>query len=909
MVACGRGDPASVVAEADRLLATGEYSEANVLLKKLVQEFPQDAAARARLAMIAMASGDFEAADSELARVDRSALRDAISLKARYQVDLVLGRYADVARNLAESQTVLDTHDRLVLLGHAQRGLGDRAAAVESYRGAAQSRGDSAEPVVGMSEVFVANGDFDKASETLDEFLKRQPKDPDALVARARSYALAGDFARAGAAFANAAANAGPAWPPAKRWSAKYQEGEAHLRRNDIAAAKLTLQELDKAVPGIAATRMLAARIALTEHRFADGIDELQRLSLAAPGNDTIEMLLAQAQLAGGSREQGALTLERLVSRSPRNAEAVKLLARVRLEQRRPDRALDLLQALPAEKVAADADFVALVSAARLQLGRPEEAIDALQEALANNPQNRAARLQLAAAQLGRSDPRAALKLLDELPPDVAVSQQTQLRTLALVASGDKERLEAWVKSLEGREAPGPDALAAAADVLVAVGRQDLARRVGARLAAVAGTNASLLMRVASIAAGERDWVEAEAALKKAVDADPRNVEVRVAIAQVALARGDKARAVSVLDEARRLDPSALAPHLLRAELYARDGNFERANSALDELMRVRPRDGVAAAAAGTLMLNAGRADESVARWTVAVEQQASAANLLGLARAQIALRQVDRARESLLRAAAARPDWATPVAMLTDLDVGVRRFDEALRRAGVFARKYPQSADALRTHGVALLAVSRASEAEAVFRKAYEISPSSALAVAQYRAMALQGIPRSQAPLIAWLARSPDDLATRALLAESYMLSGERTRAIAEYEDLLRRADDNVLALNNLAWLYAERGAFERAERLATRAFDLAPNATAVQDTLGWILVRQNKANEALPLLEKAATAAPNDPAIQYHFAAALARTGAADRARNVVQRALASEVGFDARGDAERLLGELRR
>jgi predicted Zn-dependent protease len=81
------------------------------------------------------------------------------------------------------------------------------------------------------------------------------------------------------------------------------------------------------------------------------------------------------------------------------------------------------------------------------------------------------------------------------------------------------------------------------------------------------------------------------------------------------------------------------------------------------------------------------------------------------------------------------------------------------------------------------------------------------------------------------------------------------------------------------------------------------------VQDTLGWILFKRDKTNEALPLLQKAAGTATEDPTIQYHYAAASARSGDRERALEVVQRALAIQVPFDQRGDAERLLAELRK
>ncbi len=438
LVACSAGDPASVIAKADAEIAAGKYGEANVMLKKLVQDFPDNAGARARLAAIAVNQGDYQAAEAELSRVERSALPDAASQRTRLQVDIGLARYREVLQALDDPALKMAAADAMLLRGQAQRGLGQRAEAIDSYRRALSDKPDMSDAVVGIAEVQLADDDVTAATRTLDEYLGRQPNDPDALVARGKIYGRKGEFANAAASFAKAVANAPASWPPSRRWSAKYQQAEAHLRRNDVAGAKAVYEELNKAVPGIAATRLLAARIALLERRFNDGIEELQRLSQGAPGNDSIELLLAQAQFAGGSREQGVTTLERLVARNAKNLDAVKLLARVRLEQGRPDRALELVDAVSADN-RLDPDLVSLGGAARLQMGQPKEAIAALERAIASDPTNQGAKLQLAAAKLSQRNAEGALALLDELPDDVLATQQDRLRLLALISEGKRE--------------------------------------------------------------------------------------------------------------------------------------------------------------------------------------------------------------------------------------------------------------------------------------------------------------------------------------------------------------------------------------------------------------------------------------------------------------------------------------
>jgi putative PEP-CTERM system TPR-repeat lipoprotein len=905
LAGCGSSRPADVIAKADALIADGKLGEANVALKDLVQDDPSNAAARARLAAIALANGDFDAADAELGRVERSRLQDAESQRVGWDVDLAFARYQEVLDGLDRS-SALDDPTRQLLRGHALRGLGRRNEAAESYQVARQARPAWADPVVGLAELDVANGELSAAATRLDAFLEAHSTDPDALVARAKVHAQRGEFAEAAAAFARAVANAPPGWPPSRRWSAKYQQAEAHLRRNDIASAKGVYDELNKSVPGIAATRLLAARIALLEKRFDDGIEELQRLAQGSADNAAISLLLAQAQFAGGSREQGLTTLERLVARSPQNLDAVKLLARFRVEQGRPDRAIELLDALGPE-AGNDPEIVALVSASRLQQGQPEQAIAALERVVTANPGNQAALLQLAAAKFSQGDTAGTLALLDRVPGAARGSQQARLRLLALLAQGKRADIEAAISQLAAQEPADVQSLAAAVDILVATGRQDLARRIATRLSQVAPQDPFMLLRVAQVAAIDRDWAAAESTLSRAIMVAPRNIDARVALAQVASARGDEARALAILEEARRTDPGAIAPQLLSAAAYFRRGNRSKGEAAITELLANAPQDGVAASAAGTMLASIGEVAGSVSRLKLAVDQRPSAENWLQLAAAQTLSKDLRGAHESLLRAVAARPDWSAAVAALVANEITSGDRDQAVRRASEFARQFSQSGDAQRLYGEALLAAGRADEAVTVTRRAFEIAPSSALAISHFRARQRAGVARPEATLIEWLARSPNDIAARALLAEAHMLAGSRSRAIDEYEDILARASSNLLALNNLAWLHLENGDLARAEQLGRKALELAPTSSAVLDTVGWILLKRNKTPEALSMLERAAIGAAGDPAIQYHYAAVLAASGQATKAKEVLRRTLESNVAFDKRAEAERLLRDL--
>jgi tetratricopeptide (TPR) repeat protein len=162
---------------------------------------------------------------------------------------------------------------------------------------------------------------------------------------------------------------------------------------------------------------------------------------------------------------------------------------------------------------------------------------------------------------------------------------------------------------------------------------------------------------------------------------------------------------------------------------------------------------------------------------------------------------------------------------------------------------------------------------------------------------------------LNARLKADPKDIAIRSRLASLYLEQKKYDDAIAEYTRVVAEPPANAAALNNLAWLYQQKGDLAKARGLAERAFGAAPQAAQIDDTLGWILVAQGEADKALTYLSAASLSAPQNPDIQYHLAVALNRLGRTADAQAMLETLLGSGVTFSGRGEAEKLLQQLKR
>ena len=69
----------------------------------------------------------------------------------------------------------------------------------------------------------------------------------------------------------------------------------------------------------------------------------------------------------------------------------------------------------------------------------------------------------------------------------------------------------------------------------------------------------------------------------------------------------------------------------------------------------------------------------------------------------------------------------------------------------------------------------------------------------------------------------------------------------------LMKQFPNNVLVLNNVAWLSMEQGALDEALSFSERAYAVAPKVVNVIDTYAMILLKHDKKSEALNHLAKA--------------------------------------------------------
>jgi len=239
---------------------------------------------------------------------------------------------------------------------------------------------------------------------------------------------------------------------------------------------------------------------------------------------------------------------------------------------------------------------------------------------------------------------------------------------------------------------------------------------------------------------------------------------------------------------------------------------------------------------------------------------------------------------------------------------IKLKRNQEALELADKIDKQFPKLVLGKLLKGDVYLVEKQLDKAIDVYQQAYKIQPNDRVLITLADLMIAQKKqPEAINLLNSALEKDKKNLSIHFKLATIYQQQNDLKQAEAHYDAMLTEQADNVLALNNLAFLYFQKND-PRALDLAKRAYEKAPESAAVLDTYGYILIKQGQPKEGLPILEKAATLAPKANDIQFHLAEAYVANDNSAKAIAILEPIVKAEQDFSEKKSAVSLLEKLK-
>lgn len=654
----------------------------------------------------------------------------------------------------------------------------------------------------------------------------------------------------------------------------KYSRGILELRNSNFKAANEALLQFLRVAPDYPPAQLASALANLGLGNIEQSMKMAQLVLSTQPDNLIAARVVASSQLKTGEAKNALATLEPLLKSRPDDPQLLSLMGEAYFQVKDYKRSLDVLNQA-AQRSPSDEVLINRQAATLLALGQTDQALAELQRATVMTGQATQSDLALITLSLQQKQFDKALRAVDALEKKLPNSPIAHhLRAVALIGQND---LAAARKSLDKAVSIEPRFYPA----VVNLARLDLAEN------------------------------KPDSAIKRLDDflaKEPDNLQAMLARAELALINHQEKEYVVLLEKASKAHPKALQPNVLLSRYYLLKKDNTLALVAAKEAVRNNPDDYQALNLLAVTQMATRDARSGVETYKKLVQKAANSAEAhLGLGVALSAAGRFSESRDSLNRAIAINPNLVDALDAFTRLEIRAKNYGTAMQWAKKIQTSQAGSPLGYDREGDILMIQKKYDLASKAYQLAQTRTPSTQGVIKLHAAMVGMGnLKAAQGILESWVKSHPDDITARHYVASKAVQSGDKDVAVAQYEEILRRKPNDVMALNNLASLYQKRKN-PRALVLAETANQQHPDNYIIQDTMGWILVEQGQLKKGLELLAKAAGTASNNPTIQFHYASALIRDGNKALAREVLRKAIASQTKFPEAAEAKILVESL--
>ena len=708
---------------------------------------------------------------------------------------------------------------------------------------------------------------------------------------RGSDLLAAGDYSRALIEFKNAA-KAGP-----RDAEPYYQIGLTYLYSGDYRSAIDSFRRCLDLNPGHAGARLKTAELMTTSAQpetLGKAAAQLRELLDLSPQNMDATDALAMAEWRLGNRQAAIERLQQALKDFPSDLSPAVMLARMKLSGNDLPGAEEVLRNLAAGAPQSSEAALAL-GELYLVTGQLSRAEPEILRAIRLKAGNGQALLALAAIQTATNRWDAAedtYRRISGLPE----KQYRPLHALFLLQRGKQEQGIAELRELARQSPADRAARTRLAEALLGTGRTAEAELL---LAAALKRNPkdtdALIERAALYLEGGRA-AEAQQDLQQVLQFHPDSADAHQSIARAYKMQGQWQNERRELMEALRLRKELLPARLALARNYIKTSEPKAALQVLEEAPGLQRNQLPVVVERNWALLAINDLASLRASLEAGLRGGRDPSLVVQLALLQMSGREYAAARASAEEVLKSDPRDLRAARIMAESYLAQNQPVKALERLTQLAAAAPDSARLQHMLGLWLLGAGNPAGARKQFEAALRADPKFSAAD-----LALADLDRKQdrtdaarMRLGAMIAREPANVEALLLLAEIEKSSGDHAGAIERYRAVLAVDSSNLMALNNLSTELTP-GSPDEALGFAQRAFDIAPDNAAVEDTLGWIYYRKGIYSTAAQYLKAAVAKDPN-PQRQLHFGLSCIKLGDVRLGRELLQAALRQNPGLRA-------------
>ncbi len=558
--------------------ATADPSEAIAAFRRAIALRPASVAAHSAIIGMQLGRGENAAASEQWAALQKVAPKHPQTLfyeavLAEQKGDYKHGR--EVVQQLLRGSP--DNVRLLMLAGQLELKLNALAQAEAHLAKAVQLVPAAAAPRRQLAQVQLRSGQIDKALLTLRPLLDTEPPDVEALTLSAQGLLMKGDSAGADASFARAA---------------KLKPDDLRLRtalalsalaKGQDSASLAELKSISAADKGSTADMALISAL-VRRKDFAGALKAVDTLAVKQPGEPLPDQLRGRIALQRQDQAGARAHFEHALQKNADYLPALAALAQLDLADKQPAAAKARFEAVLQRNPKSTSAMLALAELEARSGGKPEDSQAWLSKAIAAEPAEALPRQLLIDQQLATGQQRQAL--------------QTAQAAVAVLPDN-------------------PDLLDRLGRALLLNGETQQAVSTFGKLASVAPRSALPQLRLADAHAAANNPSGMAAAVRRAAEIAPDQLQVRQAQWRLAMMENKPDQALAVARKLQAQRPDEAVGFSMEGDLEVRRRNWDAASAALRKAMtRQQPGD-AALRLHGSLVAGgkAAEADKLAADW------------------------------------------------------------------------------------------------------------------------------------------------------------------------------------------------------------------------------------------------------------------------------------------------------
>jgi putative PEP-CTERM system TPR-repeat lipoprotein len=883
----------------------GEYAASLIEIKNAIQQNPTNPALREFLAQVYLQLGKAINAEAALNKAVTLGADKNLLTPLQAQVLFELHHYQQlIALKVPQSLAANDQATVIAYQGFASAERNDSKAARLLYQQSLAMDADNLLAQRGIILLYVAQGNSAQALQVINKLIKKHPHNSELMTLQGDVYVSNHQFNDALASYTNAAESS-----QGNRYLNIAKRALACLSKEDMECANKDLSQLEKNAPGYFMTTYVKGLVAIKQQRWKDAQSAMTD-TLALNSRLTPAYYFSGVTLYKQKQYGSAIThLSRFVAHQSDSVNGRHLLSLAQFQEGYLESAKTTLQPI-IKNDKANPSILFLLGQIEYAMGDIDDSITHFKQVSELQPESALAHAQLGIKLMASGDQSGGLDELAvaiDLAPDLL--EVGHASVLAYLDANQFDKAQALITKMRDTNPDSAELLNLQALLYLQKGEPKHAKNFFRQALQQADGDPTASHNLARLMFKQGDVQKTIQLYQNVLNHHPKHIQSHLKLAEFDLKLGNEIKAEQRLLNLMTQQPNALGPRLMLAQYYLISGRVEALTEMLESVSRIYPKDqrllklSAEGYLASGLLGQAKRAaqslvdqtpDSAISHWLVARVAFAANNKLIG--------------EKELKQTLLLKPDHIP--AQIVNIKMLAENQQNKQAVAHLLKLIKQASGDPRVMSAAAWLAMDTNDFTRAIslYSKAFSYSATSENALGLAKAQWQTGQhENANTTLQDWTINHPDDVSAQFRLAMCYQQMGLDGDATARFARVLQFEPDNVVALNNLAWLLRNEDSV-KALQYIEKATELEPDSAALLDTLGMVLLRKGEIVRALRVFQRTTQANPDHAVTQYHYAIALHRNNKTRRAIEILEHLIVAYPDFNEKDNAQMLLGKLK-